>query len=314
MGFFKRATNIATWMLIRDSIREYMKQSAKNEAEKDRKKRWDKLQKEKEKLDEKEKLERAKRRELERDKARKEFENRWDEIIREKYHESLKQYSWMWWPVERCEIKEWKKIEIKWNVFPEDRLKFLDEWSLIISSSGKRVEFLWKVRTVELFDSSYSEYTVYDNGILFYRNRVKNDFFKINYVWNDKENIELLLSGIPYMQEDEDTDYIYQIIDFVSKKNYSFSSEEVADLLGVDDEEAMRLIEKLWNSAWLTYYRNWEEEKSELEKMDEKLILKAEKKEKIKKRIKKFWKIILRIFWIIFGLLFLLMFRWLMTH
>lgn len=241
----------------------------------------------------------------ERARIRNEFKTRWWDLIRERYNEYLKQTYRAWWTVERCEIKEWKWQIWFWE-FSESRLKVLDDWMLSVYMDW-HIEFDWKIKKFVLKNSDYDRYVMYDNWVLFYKIKWKNVFMKIHYTWNDKENIECLLRGVPFMYEDEDTDYIYQIIDFVEKKNFEFDSQEVADLLGVDDEEARRIIEKMWKCAGLHYYRDWEEEKTELEKMDEKIIAEAEKKEKRKET----WRTILFILGAIFLWLFLLMIIWL---
>ena len=285
MGFFKRATNIATWVLIRDVVRGYMKESAKKELDKDEEKRYQKRKEE-------EKLNGAKARMKEREKIKEEFDKRWGEMIKERYNESLKMDYWMWWPVERCEIKTWK-----WEIsldFPDSRLKVIDEWPLTIQRFWF-IELEGKVKRFTMKKAEYERYEIYDNGILFYKSKWKNVFLKIHYIWNDRENIECILKWVPYMTEDEDTDYIYQIIDYIETKNFEFESQEIADLLWVDDEEATRLIEKLWKKAWLNYYRDGEKGESELEKMDKKIISDAEKK---KKKEKLTWRILGILLWL----------------
>lgn len=308
MGFFKRAANIATWVLIRDFIRASLREEERQSRIRKQKSEAKKLEKEKEKERKKRVIEWAKERVEQREENKRLLEEKWWEIIRERYNESLKHDRWVWLDVERCEIKEWV-FDIDDNSFPEKKLKALDKWSLIITQSWI-INFKWTVKLLELTRSDLEKYEVYNNWILLYKKKWKNIFYKIKYRWNDLENISLLLNWWTYMLEDADTENIYKIINYAEEKQYVINSNDIAEMLWVTDEEAKRLIEKLWASAWLRFYKNWEDERTEQEKKDDEIVSRMEKKERIIKIIKKIGKYILYFILWVFWLLILLIIIW----
>lgn len=299
MWFFDRAINNAQWVIFRDMTRSFLKWRDW----KDQQKELEKYRKKREKEEKKSKVEDAKKRIAKREQDNIEMEIHWWDIMRERFNESLyKHWRYSKTPVDRCEIKEWK-VEMDWNIFPEKRLKVLDTWLLIIANDDAWTEywlqFSGQVKKLNLSSSEVESYELFDNWILFYKKKWKNIFLKIDFVWNDKENLDLLLKCLPYIEQDEDTEMIYKIINYLESNNFKVNSEEIANLLNIEEEEAIRLINKLCEKANCSLQKNWKRPKTAWEVADEKLV----RKHKIIKTIK---KIILWIVITFFALLFLI--------
>lgn len=261
---FKRVWNITTGILIRDLVRAELKEQAYRDAEKDRKKAIKKLNKEKENENY------FQSQLLEENKWRNDFDKKareWEiahereylEKVYDANHSNIQN-------IEKYEIKEWIKSDTNWMEYPENKLKFLDNWDLSIWEW--RVVFSGSAKDTIIKYTEIKDFKIYKNWILLQKNRGKNVFFKVDSSKYDTNKFWDILSWhVAYIDKDEwDSEMMLKIAKYLTNwgnSNWNLDLLDMADSVWSTVLDCARLTKKL-EAQWVVklFSDDWKSTKS----------------------------------------------------
>lgn len=246
MWFFNRAFNIATGVLIRDAVRQELRDSAKRSEEREIENYRKKKEKEQAKLKKKNSWradfdEKAKLGEIEYD--------------REQAKKYIDACSLSISNIEKYEIKEGIKWETNNLEYPENKLKYLDNWDFTITKDG--IAFLWTAGSTNIKQRDIVKVDIYRNGLLVYKSKGRNIFFKTDTKNLDAEKINNLASWKVEVDNTEEAALKVKIYNYIKNNNDIWVAGEInftnmAESCGTSVNNCARIVKSLEDNGVLT--------------------------------------------------------------